>query len=198
MRDRINPIFNPTAKSAATTVLYVLSVYLNKSSHKAYIKVEHEQENIRQGLVQICCSEFNRKVALFCIVRIWLQKSYLLHLDMKTTQVWTRAIKMRHSEVKFWLTSYPRKRQKINNLVDSAQKFVPSEVTFQNWLHDAFFEAPRNRHLLLVDGHAVGGGGADICVFAGFTLCLLWTLPQYFFGVVSKLHRVFSDHSRGL
>ena len=65
MRDRINPIFNPTAKSAATTVLYVLSVYLNKSSHKAYIKVEHEQENIRQGLVQYAAQNSIERLLCF-------------------------------------------------------------------------------------------------------------------------------------
>jgi hypothetical protein len=37
-----------------------------------------------------------------------------------------------------------RKWKEVNNLVDSTQKFISPEMTFQDWLYYIFLEVPRD------------------------------------------------------
>jgi hypothetical protein len=41
-----------------------------------------------------------------------------------------------------------RKWKEVHNLIDSTKKFISSEMSFQDWLHNIFFEIPRDGDIL--------------------------------------------------
>jgi hypothetical protein len=81
------------------------------------------------------------------------------------------------------IISYSGKWKKIDDFVDSPEKLVSSEVSFENRLNDFFFEMSRDR---------------DSLFFGRFGLGFERSLSEYVFGLATKLESVIGDFRRSL
>jgi hypothetical protein len=81
------------------------------------------------------------------------------------------------------IISYSGKRKKIDDFVDSPEKLVSSEVSFENRLNDFFFEMSRDR---------------DSLFFGRFGLGFERSLSEDVFGLATKLESVIGDFRRCL